>query len=314
MTTVDACAVAALRPRASCVVVAYHRPAALSTLLDAVRDPALELIVVNVEADEVVGATARRVDATVIDVPDNCGYARAVNVGARSARHDTVVFLNDDAHIEADDVLRLVRAVQSGDADVTVPRVLDADGHLERTIAAVPSPVALAREWLLLPDRPVAALAGRLRVEKWRAPTDSERIDAASAVVVAVRTELLLAEPLSEDYFLYWEESDWFWRLRERGAVVQYRPEATCVHEGGRDDVRAEKSKLMARNAVRCVRRTQGRGAALAALPIVAVWNLRLVTLDLLRFWLRPTRARWERVRARGAGLIQALSSWDELG
>ena len=30
---------------------------------------------------------------------------------------------------------------------------------------------------------------------------------------------------LEEEYFLYWEESEWFWRLRERGAVVEYRPE-----------------------------------------------------------------------------------------
>jgi GT2 family glycosyltransferase len=300
-------------PRATCVVVAFHRSAALAGLLEALDDPALEVVVVNVEADADVRAVARERGAQVLDVVWNCGFASAVNRGVRSAGHDVVVFLNDDVRIEARDVRRLVTAVNAGDADVAVPRVMDANGVVERTIAAVPGPVGLAREWLLLPDHPVEGLVGRLPVEKWRAPTRPERIDAAAAVVVAVRIDLLRAEPLPESYFLYWEESDWFWRLRARGAVVQYRPDAACVHTGGRHDVRPEKSRLLARNAVRYVRQTQGRAAALAALPVVVLWNLRLVLCDLVRFLLGPTRGRWERVQARGAGLGAALTSWDQL-
>src|SRR5207248_1025720 len=128
-------------------------------------------------------------------------------------------------------------------------------------------------EWLLLPDRPVPVLRRGNAVQKWRVPVAREAIDAASAVVVATRRELLLDEPLPEHYFMYWEESEWFWRLHRRGAVVHYVADATVSHDGGRDDVRAEKSRLLARNAVRCVRRTQGRAAALAAYAIVILWN-----------------------------------------
>jgi hypothetical protein len=95
--------------------------------------------------------------------------------------------------------------------------------------------------------------------------------------------------------------------------VVQYRPESTCVHVGGRDDVREEKSRLLARNAVRCVRVTQGRGAAALAWLVVIGWNLRLVVMDALRAVRRPGPGARARLRARTAGLAAACSSIGEL-
>jgi len=298
---------------ASCVVIAFHRADGLRTLLDGLALDGLERVVVNVDADPAVGAVARAGGARVVDLAGNPGYGTAVNVGVGAARADTVVFMNDDARISGDSVLRLAAVVSRGEADVAVPRVEDDEHRLERTIAAVPTPGSLAREWLLLPDAPVDRLMGRVPVEKWRAPTVPERIHAAAAVAVAARRSLLSEVPFPEDYFLYWEESEWFWRLQERDAVVQYRPEVTCVHSGGRADVRPEKSRLLARNAVRCVRRTQGRGAALVAVAVVVAWNLRLVVIDGVRTVIFPRAAARGRLAARVAGLQAACASWREV-
>jgi GT2 family glycosyltransferase len=298
---------------ATAVVVGFHRPESLAELLRGLDDPALRRVVVNVEADSEVRAVAEVAGATVVDLPGNPGYAAAVNAGAAVADDGVVVFLNDDCRIDARDLLHLAAVVATGEADVAVPRVLDGDGVLERTISAVPTPKSLLREWAFLPDHPVGTMGDHVRVEKWRAPRAPERIEAAAAVVVATRRDLLLAHPLPEEYFLYWEESDWFWHLRAEGAVVQYRPDATCVHVGGRDDVRPDKSRLLARNAVRCIRRTQGRAAGLAAIGIVIVWNLRLVVTDLLRMVVRPSSTRRSRLGARWAGLAAACTSWGEL-
>jgi N-acetylglucosaminyl-diphospho-decaprenol L-rhamnosyltransferase len=298
------------------VVVAFHRPGSLAVLLAALQDPGLAVIVVNVECDESVAAVAREHGAVLVELAGNPGYATAVNLGVERAADGMVVFLNDDCRIEARDVLRLAAVVAadgSGRVDVAVPRVVDAEGVLERTIAAVPTPTSLAREWMLLPDTPVRSLAGTVRVEKWRAPDTPERIDAAAAVVLAARRALLRELPLPERYFLYWEESEWFWRLRERGAVVEYRPEITCVHVGGRDDVRPEKSRLLARNAVRCVRVTQGRTSGAVAWVVVVGWNLRLVVTDAVRRVVRPGARSQARLHARLVGLAAATASWREL-
>ena len=297
----------------TCVVVAYHRIDGLAPMVARLVASGLHVVVVNVEADVEVRAVAERNGARVVDLPGNPGYATAVNYGVEESTTELVVFMNDDARIEADAVRRLAAVVASGAADVAVPRVVDLSGALERTIAAVPSVGTLTREWLLLPDEPVAALDGRLPVEKWRAPEAPERIDAAAAVVVATTRALVAEVPIPEDYFLYWEESEWFWQLRDRDAVVEYRPEVECVHAGGREDIRRQKSRLLARNAVRCVRKTQGTRAAFAAWGVVMAWNLRLVAVDFLRACVRPTPSRWRRVDARWAGFATACGSWREL-
>ncbi len=297
-------------PRVTCVVVAFHRPDSLSRLLPLLSHPDVEVVVVNVEDDAAVAEVAA---GLAVPLAANPGYAAAVNLGAGLANAPVVVFLNDDVRVDAAAALSLAATVSADEADVVLPRVLDGDGRWEPTIAALPGPVTLFREWFLLPDEPPAFLRRRPSgVQKWRAPVVPERIDAAAATVVAVSTSLLREIPLPEDYFLYWEESDWFWRLKAAGSRVLYDPRVTVQHAGGRDDVRPMKSRLLARNAVRCVRRTQGRPAALLAWPVVVMWNLRLVAVDGLRS-LAGSPPAAARFRARADGLAAALLAWREV-
>ena len=146
-------------------------------------------------------------------------------------------------------------------------------------------------------------------MHKWRHPKTTETVPAATAAVVATRTDLLRAVPMPEEYFLYWEELAWAWRLRELGVEVAFVPGATAVHAGGREDVRPAKQRLLARNAVRCVVRTQGRMRGLVTWPVVLLWQVRLLVVDLLR----PRPDRRDRVHARLAGVGAALRAWEEL-
>lgn len=294
--------------RVACVVVAYHRPAQLRSLLARIADGASEVVVVNVDDDPAIADVAR--GATVVGLAGNPGYASAVNVGAAACVAPIVVFMNDDVACDRSALDVLAGAILAG-ADVALPQLVDGEGRQTSSIAALPGARALLVEWAALPDRPVPGLVGRIRVEKWRRPESAERVDAGSAPVVAVRRALLDAHPLPEDYFLYWEESEWFFRLAELGANVEFRPDAIVVHQGGRDDVRPEKARLLARNAVRCVRRTRGRRAAAVAYPVVIAWWTRLLLVDgaLAVCGRRP----WSTVAARGAGLGAAIDAWREV-
>ncbi len=297
-------------PQLACVIVAFHRPQSLRLLLDMLRHPGIEIIVVNVEDDDEVAAVAAPAHV-VVPLRGNPGYAAAVNRGVARCTAPIVAFMNDDVEADAAALLALGEVVASGRADVCVPRVVDGDGVAEPTIASLPTPGGLLKEWALLPDRPVPALR-RLGVEKWRLPQAPERVDAAAAVVVVTERELLQSEPLPEDYFLYWEESEWFWRLRRRGAAVEYEPQVQVRHRGGRDDVRPAKSALLARNAVRCVHRTQGRGRAALAWLVVLLWNARLTTVDAARS-ARRRDVGSGRLRARWAGMRAAAAAWREV-
>jgi GT2 family glycosyltransferase len=266
------------------------------------------IVVLNIENDPSVHAVVAAYPE-VTDLPAaNNGYAAAVNLGAAVARERITVFMNDDLCLDRTDLSTLVARVACGATDVAVPRVVDANGDDEGTIRAFPTPGRLLLEWALTPDRPHGPTR---RVQKWRRPTQPESVPAVVAALVAVRTELLLREPLPEEYFLYWEDIAWCWQLRRAGARIEIIPEVRVEHAGGRDDVRPAKQQFLARNAVKCVRQTQGRAAALLAWPIVVFWQLRLLATDGLRTVGAPVRP--GRFAARTAGLYAALGAWREI-
>jgi GT2 family glycosyltransferase len=280
----------------------------LGRLLGQLRHAAVDVIVVNVEADADVAAVAR--DVTVVDVAANVGYAAAVNIGVGASRSDVVLFTNDDVLLTGLDVAMLADAVREG-ADVAVPAVVDGLGNREPTISALASPRTFASEWLVAPDHRPAWWFGRSR-EKWREPKTRESIEAAAAVLVATRRRILIDFPLPEAYFLYWEEQEWFWRLRRASKVVIFCPDVVIRHVGGRLDVRADKSRLLSRNSVRYLRRTQGRGAAARGWPIVILWNLRLLIVDAVRT-MRGDRLSRARLRARLVGVGAAMVAVTEI-
>ena len=285
---------------ASCVIVCWRKPEALRRLLTALDDERLEVIVVNPEVDPEVASVA----SACIHVPldGDPGFAAAANVGVRHASSEYTVTMNDDIDVTVDAVLALVATVASGKADVAVPAVVDSAGRPEATIKALPTPRALLLEWCILPDHPVRWLEGRLHVEKWRRPQMSEMVEACGSPIFAMRTALLRAVPFPDDYFLYWDEVDWCWRLREQGRKVAYLPDLTVGHDGGRLDVSPLKSRLLTQNAVKYFRKTQGYAAARRAFMIMLAYNIRLVAVAALRVAAGREAARVE-LHARLAGL-----------
>jgi GT2 family glycosyltransferase len=289
----------------SAVVIAFHRPASLRELLESLRP--IEAVVVNVTDDVDVAAVAKTCRARVVACPANVGFAAAVNLGASMARTTLVATMNDDVLITGADVVALARNLAH--ADVAAPALVTSTGEVEPSAAAIPTPGRLLLEWVILPDHPPSWMPASWRglARKWTAPTGPERVDAVAATVLVARRQLLDEVPMPEDYFLYWEESDWFFQLRRAGMRIVLDPRVRAIHAGGRDDVRPDKSRLLARNAVRCVRRTQGRAHAALSWPIVVLWNVRLLLVDLVR-----SRGS-ARVEARLAGLAAAVGAWREV-
>ena len=294
-------------PGVTALVVAYRKPSSLERALSQLG-PGTSACVVNVDADPAVSSVARRHGAGVLELAGNPGFGPAVNAGLAMVETGVVVVLNDDVVITSESMAGLAAAVAAG-ADVAGPRLVTPEGRPEPSVIDLPGPLRVLL-WALLPDT-APRLLRRLPVAKWRRPEAPGPVPALTAAVLAVRTSLLRRCPMPEDYFLYWEETEWFWRLHRIGARVELRPEVVAVHDGGRADVRPEKAALLARNAVRCVRRTNGRAAAAVAWPAVVLGAARLLATDLVR--AAAGRVGGDRLRARWAGLVAALSAVGEL-
>ena len=88
--------------------------------------------------------------AAVVVLDGNPGFGAANNAGSRAASHDVTVLLNPDCEL-LDDGLATWRAARRLDA-LHVPRLLDADGALQRSAHPLPGrPRALLRA--VLPTR-----------------------------------------------------------------------------------------------------------------------------------------------------------------
>jgi hypothetical protein len=70
--------------------------------------------------------------------------------------------------------------------------------------------------------------------QAWRGEDEAGEVDAISGCCFCLRREILeQVGPLDSDYFMYGEDLDWCYRIRQAGWAIAYVPNAEIVHFGG---------------------------------------------------------------------------------
>ena len=111
-----------------------------------------EVIVVdNASADGTPAALAEAFPTVRILVqPENLGFARAANVGARAAVGRDLFFVNSDCVLRAGTLERLEAFLADHpESAATVPRLLFADGTVQRNVNRLPTLSSIAAEYVL---------------------------------------------------------------------------------------------------------------------------------------------------------------------
>lgn len=167
----------------------------------------------------------------LIENQENLGFARAVNQAMEVAKGRYLLLFNSDARALPETIEPLWRFMEERpDAAIAGPQLLDPDGTKQNSIAPFPS---LATELLnkrflrfLLPTR----FPGKEREYSHPIPVDS----LVGACMMVRRKAVEEVGGLDEGYFLFLEETDWCWRMWERGWKVYFVPQAKAVHlQGG---------------------------------------------------------------------------------
>lgn len=298
MSAVDAAA------SAEAIVVSYNTRALLGACLESLKRvcPALPVTVVdNASTDGSAAFVAERFGrCRLVAMPDNRGFAAAVNAGVAATEAPFVFILNADTAVEEDPLPALALALQAHPRWAAAgPRLVYPDGRAQESREPFPT-VRGALAAFVGGDRSM-----RPAVSHEILPGDTPTWYLMGAALLVRREALASVGPFDEDYFFYLEEVDWFRRAALAGWGWGLVPETRITHHLGASLRAVDPALEMKikrnwyRSRLRYFRRYAGRSAVAglraASAPFLAANAVR----HQARFWIGRDAA--SRVRARAA-------------
>ena len=251
-------------PLVAAVVVTFNSAGVVGSLMDSL--PAafagqayVAVVVDNGSTDDTVALLMARDDCTLVRA-GNRGYAAGINRGVEEVPGaDLVLVLNPDVVLQPGSLPPLVHALEQPHVGIAVPRVLEPDGALYRSLRREPT------------------LWRALGLTRTRAPRLSEYVSelasydaehsvdwALGAVMLVRRSTHDVLGGWDESYFLYGEETDMCLRARDQGILTWYVPSSVVVHVGGGSGRTAEMHAMQILNRVRLYRRRHRLPASFA--------------------------------------------------
>jgi GT2 family glycosyltransferase len=301
------------KPAVSIIVVTHNNRELVDPCLRAIFGSleaisAEVLVVDNASSDGTAQELARSpLPVSVIELAENVGFARAVNVAWEQARGPYVVLVNSDAFPDRGCVERLVEALERRPAAALMgARLRYPSGRLQPSAGTFPSLTGSLWVALCLHRVPGLARLGIGYLASASLYSSPRRVDWVSAALCAARAE---AGPMPDSSFMYGEDVAWAAACRARGFEVWLEPAATAVHisrasvERNREAGFAQRRRVQFELAWFASRGPLVRLAARVPLAIHA--SLRLILYGMLA--VVPGRGSG-RVREYAALLAAALS------
>jgi GT2 family glycosyltransferase len=252
------------------IIVSYNSDGLLTECVGALREHLKldQVIVVDNASDDTSVSVARSLGAEVIASRSNLGFGTACNLGARSARNDTVIFLNPDVCITSADTDELHDLATRRPLGLVAPRALAVGdpAHDDLCLRRIlPWPLSVAREAVgpMLPRELSSrrgSSVGLPRAQRWL----------NGALLIASRGEFAGLGGFDERLFLYYEDMELSRRYVNHGLPIAVTGAITARHalggsSGSNDAPTAAVSAASAMSSIEVVGIIHGRRSARCA-------------------------------------------------
>jgi N-acetylglucosaminyl-diphospho-decaprenol L-rhamnosyltransferase len=245
------------------VIVLHDSEPELGVLLatfDAHLEVRPQLVVVDSGSRDGGAALARAYGADVIERPDNPGFGAATNAGLARSRHDVTVLLNPDCELIDGSLATLAALARAHPGALHAPRLLNADGSVQRSVHPLPGTAGALLPALVHP--PLLPRALRERAEPHRAGGARTVGWAIAACLAGATATLRRLGPFDPAVHLFAEDMELGLRARAAGIPTVLHPDLRVRHAGGHSTLRAgEPFELLARRRRDAIAGTLGARA-----------------------------------------------------
>lgn len=212
----------------------------LSSIFKHTNEPAFEVTVIdNASSDESVNLVKNSFpQVKLIKNKINIGFAAANNQAIKVAAGKYIILLNNDTVLKNDALDKMVDFMDKNpNVGVLTCKLFDADGKtVQRNCRAFPTPwgTMFGRASLftrLFPNNPFSK---KNLLADWDYNSVKE-VDWVSGAALMVRREVIdQVGLLDENFYMYWEDTDWCKRIRDAGWKIYFIPDAEIIHFTGR--------------------------------------------------------------------------------
>ncbi len=235
----------------SIIIVSYNTQKLLKQCLESLSGNKPEVIVVdNGSTDGTVENLKSQIsNVRLIENKQNLGFAKGNNIGIKKTQGKYILLLNSDTVVEGNTINEMLGFMEDNPkVGAATCRVELPNGKLDPAChRGFPTPWASLTYFLGLERLfPKSKIFGQYHLGFL--PMDKpHEIDSPSGAFYLVRREVIdKVGMLDEDYFMYGEDLDWSYRIKQAGWKIMYYPDVKIIHykkQSGRagEDIKTRK-------------------------------------------------------------------------
>lgn len=195
-----------------------------------------EVIVVDNSTDKTQQSEYNNQCVKIIHDIENHGFGHACNIGATYAIGDYLLFLNSDTLIRDNSLFECVNYMKNDDKiGVLGAKILLSDGSLDHGCKrGFPTPSAAFYYYLGLDRRyPKSKKYGAYR-QTFLSELETNEVDSVSGAFLMIGKKLFdNISGFDETFFMYGEDLDLCFRVKEKGYKIIYHADAVITHLKG---------------------------------------------------------------------------------
>jgi len=198
-----------------------------NSLLDEIK---IEIIIINNNNSNIVlNNTYKDLNIKIIEISKNIGYSKAINIGVNQSKYSTIITMNPDVVIYEDTILNMYNYfTENNNVGVLGCKVLNANKSFQLSsrrklpIIKVILPYLLKFHYLGFTNNYNYM---NLSIDKIHS------VDSVSgAFMMFSRNIYNLVDGFDERFFLYFEDTDFCLKVKNKGYDIIYYPLSKIIH------------------------------------------------------------------------------------